>query len=48
MISKLTYENAVEDCVERFAEVRVDNIHCPFLVYPSSHALVEGYQISYT
>ena len=33
------------DSVESLAEVEVDNIHCSPLIYPASHAIVEGYQM---
>ncbi|PKU40772.1 rna-directed dna polymerase from mobile element jockey- hypothetical protein [Limosa lapponica baueri] len=45
MLPKFTYEDAVGDYVKSLAEVNVDNIHRPPLIYATSHAIVEGYQI---
>ena len=33
------------DCVESFAEVKVDNIYGSPFIYPASHVVVESYQI---
>jgi len=33
------------DSVESLAEVKADNSHCSPLIYPASHAIIEGYHI---
>jgi len=36
----------VGDSVKSLAEVKVENIHCSPLIYPASHATIEGYQMA--
>ncbi|PKU42453.1 rna-directed dna polymerase from mobile element jockey-like [Limosa lapponica baueri] len=38
-------KDAVGDSVKSLAEVKVDNIHRPPLIYATSHAIIEGYQL---
>lgn len=44
-VLKLGSKNAIGDNVKSLAKFKVDHIHHPLLVYPSSYAIMKGYEI---